>query len=231
MSTKVNSTPTPPKIRKEYLKATGASEIITDITSVSGEDVRNYVKETTGYDYSEMKYPLDWVYLEDQDLYMFEHGDTNRISIQVTGAMRDRDEYIVTYYGYDEPEGCVIFKEAGGKYRFISNLPRWMVEDPTNGGDVDQSMITEGMILPDSDMRKLTEDDLKGLDADELRIARNEIYARHGRIFTDKKLREHFEPMEWYFPTTEPADFDESILSETERYNLDLITKYEKKKQ
>ena len=103
-----------------------------------------------------------------------------------------------------------------------------MAKDPTNGGDIDQSMITEGMIIPDSDSRKLTEDDLKGLDAEQLRIARNEIYARRGRKFSDKKLQEHFDKMEWYVPMTDPGDFDESILNDIERYNLNLIKSYEK---
>lgn len=37
-------------------------------------------------------------------------------------------------------------------------------------------------VLPDSANRKLKKSDLKGLSKEELRIARNEIYARHGRI-------------------------------------------------
>ena len=103
--------------------------------------------------------------------------------------------------------------------------------DPENVGDIDQSMITDGMLIPDSDSRYLTEDDLKGFTAEELRIARNEIYARYGRKFNDSKLQEHFNSMDWYFPTTEPGDFDESILNDYEIKNLDLIAKYEKKVQ
>ena len=97
--------------------------------------------------------------------------------------------------------------------------------------DIDQTAITDGMIIPDSDSRKLSEDDLKGLDKDELRIARNEIYARHGRKFADRKLQEHFDKTEWYFGTIDPGDFDESTLSAVELYNLDLIGRYEKKEK
>ena len=217
------------KVAKAYLKATGDDEIYTDITTISGEDVRDFVKETTGYDYSEMNYPLDYVYLKDYDLYLNEHGDTNQSTVSVTAGMMNEGNVLIAYEGSDGIEHVVTFKEKGGKYQFISNLPRWMVEDPTNGGDVDQSMITDGMIIPDSDSRKLTDDDLKGLSAQELRIARNEIYARHGRVFSDKELQAHFDSMEWYFPSVEAKDFDESILNEYELYNLKLISKFEKK--
>ncbi|WP_304406491.1 YARHG domain-containing protein, partial [uncultured Clostridium sp.] len=38
-------------------------------------------------------------------------------------------------------------------------------------------------IIPDSSIRYLSEDDLRGLNKDQLEIARNEIYARHGYQF------------------------------------------------
>ena len=217
------------KICKAYLKATGEDEIYTDLTTISGDDVRSFVKETTGLDYSEMNYPLDFTYLKDYDLYINEHGDTNQSSVSVTAGMMNEGNVLIAYERADGFEYVVTFKDNGGKYQFISNLQRWMVEDPTNGGDVDQSMITDGMIIPDSDARNLSEDDLRGLSAEELRIARNEIYARHGRKFADKELQAHFDSMEWYSPTVEAKDFDESILNEYELFNLKLIGKFEKK--
>ena len=215
-------------VKKAYLKATDDDEIYTDLTVISGKKLKKFVKDTTGYDYSEMNYPLDWVYLKDYDLYINEHGDTNQFPVEVTGGSLENGEYTVTYIGPDGLEYCVVYRDEGGKLKFISNIPRWMVEDPTNGGDVDQSDIKDGMIIPDSDSRKLTEDDLKFLDKGELRIARNEIYARHGRKFTSEDLQNHFNSMDWYFPMVEASDFDESVLNEYEKYNLNFISKYEK---
>jgi hypothetical protein len=40
-----------------------------------------------------------------------------------------------------------------------------------------------GYILPDSDSRKLKKSDLAGMTAQQLSYAKNEIYARHGRVF------------------------------------------------
>ncbi|MHC2338035.1 hypothetical protein ACVIW0_007324 [Bradyrhizobium sp. USDA 4454] len=47
-------------------------------------------------------------------------------------------------------------------------------------------------IIPDSDNRLLSESDLKSLSKDDLRIARNEIYARRGRYFNAPDLTARF---------------------------------------
>jgi hypothetical protein len=48
-------------------------------------------------------------------------------------------------------------------------------------------------ILPYSDYEYLEAWQLEDLTEEELRIARNEIFARHGRIFNDKALMSYFE--------------------------------------
>ncbi len=86
-------------------------------------------------------------------------------------------------------------------------------------------------ILPASDRRLLTEADLGALSKDELRLARNEMYARCGRIFADEELRSYFESKDWYSGYIEGEDFDElKDFSDLEYDNMEIITKYEKKK-
>ena len=70
--------------------------------------------------------------------------------------------------------------------------------------------------------RKLTYDDIKGLSNRELRIMRNEIYARHGYIFQDAMLRDHFLQKPWYTPQTKNV-----ALSSIEQYNVLFIKSYE----
>lgn len=70
--------------------------------------------------------------------------------------------------------------------------------------------------------RKLTYDDIKGLSSRELRIMRNEIYARHGYIFQDAMLRDHFLQKPWYTPQTKNV-----ALSSIEQYNVLFIKSYE----
>jgi len=82
-------------------------------------------------------------------------------------------------------------------------------------------------ILPQSNVRYLTMEDLEGLTMEECKLARNELYARHGRRFLDVKLQEYFDNCSWYYGTIEPDQFDESVFNEYEFANRDLIVQYE----
>ena len=73
-----------------------------------------------------------------------------------------------------------------------------------------------------SGSRKLTEEDVKGKTSHELRIMRNEIYARHGYIFKDPILRDYFMQKSWYKPTTISVTFND-----IEEYNVRFIQQYE----
>ncbi|HYD13844.1 MAG TPA: YARHG domain-containing protein [Allosphingosinicella sp.] len=73
--------------------------------------------------------------------------------------------------------------------------------------------------LPGSDSRRLTEDDIEGLSVAQLRLARNEIYARHGRTFADPALSAHFSRYSWYEPTS-----DEVALSPVEQANVEFLS-------
>lgn len=96
------------------------------------------------------------------------------------------------------------------------------------GSKASNSSASGEYIIPDSSDRKLTKSDLDGLSSDQLRLARNEIYARHGRMFNDSELQSYFDAMSWYVPTTAPEDFnDQQELSKIERANIKLISKYE----
>lgn len=86
-------------------------------------------------------------------------------------------------------------------------------------------------IFADSNSRYLEEDEIYALSQDEMRYARNEIYARLGREFSDEGLQEYFNEKSWYEPKYSVEEFDElgdDALNEYELYNKDLITKIEK---
>ena len=68
--------------------------------------------------------------------------------------------------------------------------------------------------------QEITEEMLFGLFVEDLRVLRNEIYARHGRIFKDKELQKYFEAQSWYKPN---PDFKDEMLSELEFKNLTMI--------
>ena len=80
-----------------------------------------------------------------------------------------------------------------------------------------------------SSSRLITDDELNALSLAELRIARNEIYARHGRLFSCPMLDKWFFSKDWYVSLPNkisPAAFDRgsSPLSRTESSNSSRIS-------
>jgi hypothetical protein len=75
-----------------------------------------------------------------------------------------------------------------------------------------------GVVIPDSSDRLLSADELGNYSALELRIARNEIFARNGFRFSDPSLRAHFSQFDWYQPTSDTVE-----LSATEKANVALL--------
>ena len=78
-------------------------------------------------------------------------------------------------------------------------------------------------LLPESSSRYLTAEDLQGMDKEMLRLARNEIYAKHGRMYETDDLREYFSSKSWYYGYLSAEEFDDSVFNEYEKANLDLI--------
>jgi|GEM_PF-6003857 len=167
-------------------------------------------------------------------------------------------DYIVEYYFDNNLDGMGSVICAGpdyallhiGKkdyeYYFAANqLIRRISEDGTQdnpvtndfiagiysaGYDFAQSILNGygEYIIPDSDRRRITADELDGMSAYSLKLARNEIYARHGRRFADAQLQSYFDSKSWYSGTIEPDDFSEDLLNQIEKDNVKLIKKFEK---
>lgn len=67
---------------------------------------------------------------------------------------------------------------------------------------------------------------LHGLSLNELRLLRNEIYARHGRQFQAPWLSQYFYGQPWYQPVEKFRDED---VSGTDKQNVETIVAYENK--
>jgi len=65
---------------------------------------------------------------------------------------------------------------------------------------------------------------LNGLSLHELRLLRNEIYARHGRMFRAEWLQQYFFFQPWYNPD---ENFKDEELSGNDKVNVETIVKYE----
>lgn len=83
-------------------------------------------------------------------------------------------------------------------------------------------------IFPTSSIFPLDPMMLKEFSDNNLQIARNEIYARHGRQFANGYLQEYFNRCTWYEGEIPPQEFQESVLSQVERDNIKLLSAAEK---
>lgn len=109
------------------------------------------------------------------------------------------------------------------KYEFYSILP---------DGNFSLMESTEYVLTysenSNSSKELLAEKNLAKYSREELRILRNEIFAKKGYIFKSTDLREYFKQFDWYKPTSK--DVNES-LSLIEKSNVQIILKAESKKK
>lgn len=115
----------------------------------------------------------------------------------------------------------------------INYVPQTNVTPQTNTVTVGQQQNTQinyidesEFVLPYSDSMYYSISDIGEMHPDDARIAINEIYARHGRMFTSKDLQDYFNSMTWYHPSIPADQFDESILNDFEKKNIELLKQF-----
>ncbi|HTG85803.1 MAG TPA: YARHG domain-containing protein [Pyrinomonadaceae bacterium] len=72
--------------------------------------------------------------------------------------------------------------------------------------------------------KAISEQMLRGLSLHELRLLRNEVYARHGRMFRAEWLQQYFYTQPWYTPD---ENFKDETLSGNDKLNVETIVKFE----
>lgn len=92
-----------------------------------------------------------------------------------------------------------------------------------NKPDTNKIESVDSYILPKSGSEKLLDSDVSVLNKENLTLARNEIYARHGFVFKSEPYKSYFLRKSWYKPN---QNFDGN-LDNVETANIKLISKYE----
>lgn len=118
-------------------------------------------------------------------------------------------------------------KEVPGDY--YSNNKEIRTTQVSNEVSIDDTSYDAGgnYILPYSDSCYLSDSDVNWMSSADLRLARNEIYARHGRIFDSADLNDYFNSQSWYVGLYTANEFDESCLNKYEKANVLFIQSYE----
>ena len=104
---------------------------------------------------------------------------------------------------------------------------------PTPAEQAQNTAETGEYFFPESSNRYLTDEDLSGYSSDQLELAKNEIYARHGRKFVTQRIADYFNSKSWYQGTIDPDTFDaeqNSIFNEYELANISKIAEWEEQK-
>jgi hypothetical protein len=76
--------------------------------------------------------------------------------------------------------------------------------------------------------RIVTEAELQGRSKAELRVMRNEVYARHGRVFQSPDLHDYFTRKPWY---SQNPSYSDSLLSDVDKGNIRIMQESENKAQ
>lgn len=216
-------------VKKElaHLEQTEESEwIVCDIeylldTLVPG-DARAILRADYPDPFSEKgMYELNYIVLDETRTLVDQDGFT--FEVPVYYMVSDMQAF---YDGYEEFQAQKVLqnveKEPMGDTAAGDSQPVETAEVAESGNEID----TSEYILPYSDTRYLTEGDVAGLSEDEIRIALNEIYARHGRIFQSEDLNAHFSSKSWYEPKYSAEEFsaiESSIMNDYEKKNIEFL--------
>ncbi len=180
----------------------GAKDIIAEEIS-DNADYRKYIREET-----------------------FEQG------IMTSTAKDEKAESVYEmYYAYEEPVKKVLGHRIlalnrGEAEKFLNvkiTAPEEQILMFLNKKLLkNDSPVTEPVI------REITKDELSKKSKEELKIMKNEVYARYGMIFKkDKDMADYFSKQDWYKGEEENTD---KFLSQLEKDNIKLVVEAEKKK-
>jgi len=172
--------------------------------------------EYTYMEYSFSKRDVCWILVGPS-----EGGGSREYSADLSDVISDGHVYQVS------------FSENSGQKQFLK--PALIPNTPEQDIAVMPSdAMRNDFVLADSDSRPLTKSDLDRLSEAQIRIARNELFARRGRIFESADMKEYFQSQAWYRGTVPPATFDSNrgeYMNSTEIANVDFIHNYEEEQK
>jgi hypothetical protein len=121
---------------------------------------------------------------------------------------------------------------------FIAKPSEKLIIEPTKEASVTPSISVsksptpkvtlniDNFIFSQSDKNVIKENQLTSLTPWQLKVARNEIYARHGRSFVHQDLACYFKLQSWY---KIDSKFVDTNLNPIEKQNVQIILNYENK--
>lgn len=165
--------------------------------------------------YFEQQYWYSGIYAPEQ----FTPDMLNAYETANVGLLDSREAELGTYAldsGYYDYSQVYQYMNAS-YYSYFSNDPFYV--DP------------DSYVIYDSDRRYLSSAELSQMSLQELCYAKNEIYARKGRLFQSVELSDYFYQKNWYWGYLSPEQFSESYLNEYEKANIQTLLNEEYARQ
>lgn len=138
--------------------------------------------------------------------------DAVRLNPKNSAAVKERDriKLELTYQSLaPAPPVSTEEQEAGGAAETAPGIP-------------DHLRSAEGYLVPSDTVMNAS--DLEGKSKAELRVMRNEVFARHGRIFRSPDLDAFFSGKSWY---NRNASYSDELLTDVDRANVRIIQEAE----
>ena len=162
--------------------------------------------------------------------------DVNYVVLNETQTLIDGDGFtqeVPVYYMISDVQAFYEGYEAFQKKKNLLDAEIGRIMDTIASNTVDAeavesvSAVDESeYMIPYSNTQYLTEKDVAELSNDEIRIAINEIYARHGRKYEAEDLNAYFSSKSWYDPKYSAEEFSEiedSVLNDYEKKNIEIL--------
>lgn len=137
-----------------------------------------------------------------------EASDANAVSTSTTASAGDASESSVSQSSSSEDDAASSStsskssssKGSSSTKKKSSGTTTETIRVTTTDGESLSGKITlhNGYVLPQSNKRLLTDDEIEDLNPAEMCIAMNELLARHGRHFLTPAIRKHFNSCDWY---------------------------------
>lgn len=133
------------------------------------------------------------------------------------------------FYYLNLPTDVTFFAEdyaIASEYIDMAEKCEWLAGSMTS---TDANLCYDGnqYVLLTSSMMPVEEYQIMNLSNNSLWIARNEIYARHGKLFQNGYLDSYFRSCSWYQPIEGKTDVPDSELSQIEKDNIQKIIEAE----
>ncbi len=200
----------------------GSSKIMISMEALDGVDtIYNYYNDLASVNNWKLgsqglasDYSKSWINVEEKDF---------RTEIEAENNGDKRLIRITIYYSSED----MTFSQNKPQ-KITTNVPDTTPTNttPTENWNWWDSIEGWEYVIDDSNVRIISEAELRGLTPWQLKVARNEIYARRGRGFVHEDLQCHFNEQSWY--QINPY-FKESDLSKIENKNVATILSYETK--